>query len=429
MGSSDLGTITAHDKPRIIPRLEHGVAPSAISGNALQVMRRLKSGGYQAYLVGGGIRDLLLGIAPKDFDVVTDAHPEQIKALFRNCRLIGRRFRLAHVRLGRELVEVSTFRARHQPNNANQHIRQGRIIYDNVYGTLEEDVWRRDFTVNALYYDISDASIIDYAGGVEDLRDRQMKLIGQAEQRYREDPARMLRAVRLSSKLGFSLHPKSRQPLHRLAPLLKEIPRARLFEECIKSFTSGHSEQIYHAWRECRLFPILFPQTEALLRQSDESVHRLLLESFKNTDERIAKDEPVSPGFLLASLLWTPVQERARENQEHGMPRREAMDAAMDAALSLQLKHTSIPRRYTDMTRGIWDLQAPLTTEARVRRPGELLERRYFRAAYDFLLLRARTDASLETFAARWTEAQEGAAPRQTRRNGRYRRRRRQRPS
>ena len=233
-------------KPRIIPREEHNVSRQQISDNALKVLYRLKNAGYKSYLVGGGVRDLLLGREPKDFDVVTDARPEQIRELFRNCRLIGRRFRLAHVRFGSEIIEVSTFRAPHHVSDEGDgHIEEGRIVRDNVYGDIDDDVWRRDFTVNALFYNIEDFSIVDYVGGVNDLEQGQLRLIGDPAQRYIEDPVRMLRAVRFAAKLGLRIHADSEAPIKKYAGMLAEIPPARLFEEVLKLFMSGSALQTF----------------------------------------------------------------------------------------------------------------------------------------------------------------------------------------
>ncbi|MGB5591837.1 MAG: polynucleotide adenylyltransferase PcnB, partial [Gammaproteobacteria bacterium] len=248
----------------MVPRPDHNVSRSQISKNALRVLYRLKDAGYKAFLVGGGVRDLLLGREPKDFDIVTDALPDQVRSLFRNSRLIGRRFRLAHVHFGREIIEVATFRAA-QDADVEDLDRQtdsgGRILRDNVYGDIDEDVWRRDFTCNALYYNIADFSIWDYAGGVQDIEAGTMRLLGEPEARYREDPVRMLRAVRFAAKLGFRIDPASEAPLLELGELLAEVPAARLFDESIKLFLSGHAVQSYELLRRYNLFQHLFPAT------------------------------------------------------------------------------------------------------------------------------------------------------------------------
>lgn len=394
-------------KPLIVPRTEHGVSRSNISENALKVLYRLKNAGYQAYLVGGGVRDILLGLKPKDFDVATDAHPEQVRELFRNCRLIGRRFRLAHVHFGREIIEVSTFRASHTDAiDGEGHEEDGRIIRDNVYGKLDDDVWRRDFTVNALYYNIEDYSIVDYVGGLEDIKNRQLRLIGIPEDRYQEDPVRMLRAIRFAIKLGFSIHPVSEQPIRKLAPLLEEIPEARLFEEFLKLFMSGQSEKTYHQLREYGLFAMLFPQTEEYLNRGDEFIHKLLSSAFRNTDTRLAEDKPVTPAFLLAALLWVPVRDLANDHEANGLSEMDAIHLASDAIISHQISNTSMPRRFTHMARDMWSLQVRLKN-IRGKRPLKLLAHQRFRAAYDFLLLRAEAGEDVQELASWWTPFQE----------------------
>lgn len=394
-------------KPQIIPRSEHGVSRSDISENALKVLYRLKNAGYHAYLVGGGVRDILLGLKPKDFDVATDAHPEQVRELFRNCRLIGRRFRLAHVHFGREIIEVSTFRASHNDAvDGEGHEEDGRIIRDNVYGTLDDDVWRRDFTVNALYYNIEDYSIVDYVGGLEDIKNRQLRLIGIPEDRYREDPVRMLRAIRFAIKLGFSIHPVSEQPIRKLAPLLEEIPEARLFEEFLKLFMSGQSEETYQQLRKYGLFAVLFPQTEKFLNRGDEFIHKLLISAFRNTDTRLAEDKPVTPAFLLAALLWVPVRDLANDHEGNGLSEMDAIHLASDAVISHQISSTSMPRRFTHMARDMWALQVRLKN-IRGKRPLKLLAHQRFRAAYDFLLLRAEAGEDVQELASWWTAFQE----------------------
>lgn len=394
-------------KPQIIPRTEHGVSRSEISENALTVLYRLKNAGYHAYLVGGGVRDILLGLKPKDFDVATDAHPEQVRELFRNCRLIGRRFRLAHVHFGREIIEVSTFRASHNDAvDGEGHEEDGRIIRDNVYGTLDDDVWRRDFTVNALYYNIEDYSIVDYVGGLEDIKNRQLRLIGIPEDRYREDPVRMLRAIRFAIKLDFSIHPVSEQPIRKLAPLLEEIPEARLFEEFLKLFMSGQSEKAYRQLREYGLFAKLFPQTEECLNRGDEFIHKLLISAFRNTDTRLAEDKPVTPAFLLAALLWVPVRDLANDHEGNGLSEMDAIHLASDAVISHQITSTSMPRRLTHMARDMWALQVRLKN-IRGKRPLKLLAHQRFRAAYDFLLLRAEAGENVQELASWWTAFQE----------------------
>jgi len=392
-----------HPRPQVVPRSDHNISRNHISENALKVLYRLKNGGYNAYLVGGSVRDLLLGREPKDFDVATDARPEQIRELFRNSRLIGRRFLLAHVRYGDEIIEVSTFRAQHSAlEDAGQMI-DGRIIRDNVYGTIDDDAWRRDFTVNALYYSIEDFSVIDYVGGLGDIKAGRIRLIGSPTQRYTEDPVRMLRAVRFAVKLGFRIDPESEKPIFELNRLLEDIPPARLFEECIKLFTGGKALESFEQLRHYNLFRILFPQAdEALQQQEGGFPHTLLIHALRNTDSRIAEDKPVSPGFLIAALLWTPMMTLARGYMEGGQSEMEAYALASDVVISKQVSRTAMPRRFTQMARDIWQLQVRLT-RTKGSRPHRLLQHPKFRAGYDFLLLRTEAGENEQVLADWWT--------------------------
>lgn len=393
-------------EPRIIPRSGHNISRADISENALKVLYRLKNAGYKAYLVGGGVRDLLLNLKPKDFDVVTDARPEQIRELFRNCRLIGRRFRLAHVRYGDEIIEVSTFRAAHHVADAEGEGRseEGRIIRDNVYGDIDDDVWRRDFTVNALFYNIEDFSIVDYVGGLNDIKQRELRLIGPPEQRYREDPVRMLRAVRFAAKLGFKLHPQTAQPISELDYLLGDIPPARLFEEFMKLFMKGQAEETYRQLRQYGLFEHLFPETSARLDHDQSgNVDRLLSSVFRNTDSRIAEDKPVTPAFLIAALLWPSLVQRVEEYESNGLAEMDAIQLASDAVISKQVSTIAMPRRFTLIAREIWSLQSRMK-HRRGNRPMRLLTHPRFRAAYDFLLLRQESGEEVRELLDWWTE-------------------------
>ena len=275
------------------------------------MLYKLQKEGYSAYLVGGCVRDLLLGREPKDFDVVTNADPEEIKKVFRNCRLIGRRFRLAHVHFGREVIEVATFRGAAESKNDEKQVlnNEGRLLRDNVYGTIEEDVWRRDFTVNALYYNIKDFSVVDYVHGMEDHKAAELKLIGDPETRFREDPVRMLRAVRFAVKLGFNIDMKCQQAMHEVADLLSSIPSARLYDETLKLFLSGYGLQTFEMLRHYGLFKVLFPVTELSLAEEDAGFPRqLLIKALENSDNRIADGKTVTAYFLFAAFLWEPVQ-------------------------------------------------------------------------------------------------------------------------
>jgi poly(A) polymerase len=408
---SNPGSIQITGEPDIITRSRHPISRASISPNALKVLYRLRDAGYQAHLVGGGVRDLLLGREPKDFDVATDAHPEDVRRLFRNCRLIGRRFRLAHVLFGREVIEVATFRALQEETDSDvggRHVdAEGRIVRDNVYGLIEEDAFRRDFTVNALYYNIADFSVIDYAGGMGDLNAGMLRLIGDPDTRYREDPVRMLRAVRFATKLGFRLHPDTERPIQELAFLLGDIPAARLFDEMLKLFMGGHALANFEALRHYHLFEQLFPLTEqALARESEHFPLTLISHGMENTDTRIAEDKPVTPAFLFAVFLWQPVRERAARLGAQGQHPAEALQHAGSQVIAEQARVMAMPRRFSLPMREIWMLQLRLDRKGG-RRSIRVLGHPRFRAAYDFLLLRARAGEVQQEVAQWWTDFQE----------------------
>ncbi|MGM0984819.1 MAG: polynucleotide adenylyltransferase PcnB [Pseudomonadota bacterium] len=375
--------------PRIIPRQEHPVSRQHFSDAALKVLYRLHNAGFQAFLVGGCIRDALLGHMPKDFDVATDATPNQVKDLFRNSRIIGRRFRIVHVRFGREIIEVTTFRGKPNDDHAD-HISQqsndGLLLRDNVWGNIEEDAIRRDFTVNALYYNIADFSIHDFADGVRDIEARTLRLIGDPTTRYREDPVRMLRAVRFAAKLDFHLDPATEAPIHDAAPLLLQIPPARLFDEILKLFMAGQGVATFHLLRDYGLFAMLFPEADEAMEEQPWA-ERLVELALESTDRRIAEDRPVTPAFLFAALLWAPVQQRQAILESDGMQPIPALQAASQQVVSRQLQHISIPKRFSLPMRDIWDLQQRLPLR-RGKRVFQTREHPRFRAAYDFLLLR-----------------------------------------
>jgi poly(A) polymerase len=398
--------------PTVIPRSAHGLSRANISENALKVLYRLRNAGYQSYLVGGGVRDLLLGREPKDFDVVTDARPEQIKQCFRNCRLIGRRFRLAHVHFGSEIVEVATFRARGATfgEDAGEEARrevEGRIIRDNVYGTLEEDAWRRDFTVNSLYYNIRDFSVVDFTGGMADLRAGVIRTVADPQASYREDPVRMLRAVRFAAKLGFRLHPEAEAAIRPLAHLLDDIPPARLYEEVLKLFHGGCAVQTFELLRHYDLFRALFPETDACLAVEVEGFPSMLVtQGLASTDARIAEGKPVTPAFLFAALLWEPLRRSARSYAEQGFSMPQALEQAAVEVVSRETRHVAIPRRIFAVTHDVWRLQGRLA-RSRGRQALALLAHPRFRAAYDFLLLRAQAGEDVREVAEWWTRFQE----------------------
>lgn len=398
------GDADARPTPQIIPRSEHGISRSNISEAAVKVLYRLHNAGYEAYLVGGGVRDLLLGREPKDFDVTTNATPEEVRNLFRNCILIGRRFRLAHIRFGREIIEVATFRASHDSGGEGEGVvKDGIILRDNVYGTLEEDAWRRDFTVNALYYNIADFSVIDHTGGLADLAAGRLRMIGDPMQRYREDPVRMLRAIRFAAKLGFLVDGDSEAAIHKLSKLLEEVPSARLFDESIKLFLSGHAVATYDLLRHYRLFGQLFPQTEHWLHYSDQGFPRTFLaRALENTDLRLQQGKTVNPAFLLAALLWEPVRQEALRLRGKGEAALPAMQQAAERVLAKQNARIAYPKRLTLQSREIWEMQERLTNTGG-RRAFRFIEHPRFRAAYDFLLLRVEGGEELARLADWWT--------------------------
>jgi poly(A) polymerase len=405
------------------------------------VLYRLKAAGFQAHLVGGGVRDLLLGREPKDFDVATDARPEQVREVFRNCRLIGRRFRLAHVHFGGEIIEVATFRAGQESQETeslrtdNHQTDEGLLLRDNVYGNIEQDALRRDFSVNALYYNIADFSIIDYAGGVDDLNQGVLRLLGDPETRYREDPVRMLRAVRFAAKLGFRMAPGTEEPIAGLASLLADIPPARLYEELLKLFLGGTAVGSFEKLRHYDLFAHLFPQTDASLTLLEHQFPlTLVLKGLENTDNRIREDKPVTPAFLFAVLLWEPVRQRAEQLQAEGDAPSQAVQRAAGEVVTRQVERVALPRRFSTPMQEIWALQSRFAN-TRGKRPQRLLTHPRFRAAYDFLLLRASAGEADPELAAWWTAFQDGhaeaprpteagTAKRRSRRGGRRRRRR-----
>lgn len=373
------------------------------------MLYRLKDAGYQAFLVGGSVRDLLLGRHPKDFDVATDAHPEDVRALFGNSRLIGRRFRLAHVRYGPEIIEVATFRGlgSEDTDTAERQVSMetGRLIRDNVYGTIEEDVWRRDFCANALYYNIADFSVWDFTGGFEDIQARQLRLIGDPERRYREDPVRMLRAARFAAKLGFAVHPESAAPMPRLAHLIDGVPPARLFDEFLKLFQSGHALASYRELRRFGLFEHLFPATAQWLGPGDDARGRFLESALADTDARIVEERPVTPMFLFGVLLWGPVAARAVELTGDGLPDVQALAIAAEELTRAQTARIALPRRFSVPMREMLTLQSRFD-KTRGARALAFLESKRFRAAYDLLMLRAAVGNADGRLAHWWTTLQ-----------------------
>jgi poly(A) polymerase len=502
--------VTPTSTPRIITRSEHIISRAHISSNALRVLYRLRDAGFMAFLVGGCVRDLLIGIEPKDFDVATDALPEQVRKLFRNCRLVGRRFRLAHVFFGRDIIEVATFRAasapapgedplpdadadaaegedrdpeqegldaagseiasledgeasldsseldddegddedddddlgddaghppqsplparrssRYQerpaspngdesaadldvdPNAERMFDETGRILRDNVYGTIDADVWRRDLTANALYYNIADFSIWDYVGGFEDVAARKLKLIGDPETRFREDPVRMLRAARFEAKLSFEIDPATAEPIERLKGLLAAVPPARLFDETLKLFLTGHGRRSFEVLRHRGLLAALLPSVDDYFRKHPGSlVEQLVMRGLENTDSRVMADKPVTPTFLFALLLYGPIAsiiESTPPERWHELGT--ILDACDRAARQVQ-SHISLPKRFSLGMREMFALQ-PRLEHPRGRRALRVIEHPRFRAAYDLLLLRAEYGLASAEIAQWWTRIQE----------------------
>lgn len=412
--------------PTIIPASDHQIDSSRISRKALQVVERLREAGFQAYIVGGAVRDLLLGARPKDFDVATDATPEEVDALFKNGRLIGRRFKLVHVRFGREIIEVATFRGSASPANTGAEVDDdaeetnepeadsenpstdavtdddsGRILRDNVYGTMEEDALRRDFTINALYYCPADDVVYDYANGIQDMDEGYVRFIGDPVTRYREDPVRMLRAVRFAVKLHFDIHPDSEQPLHDLNQTLADIPAARMFEEVLKLFHSGKGLDCYDELRHFGLYDYLFPRVKnRLSAKTSEFPESLIRLALSNTDQRLSQRKKVTPAFVFAIMLWDLVCESMRQKIGEGTPQYQAMRMAGREVLDQQAAYISIPKRFRATIQEIWELQLRLEQRQR-RQLDSVFQHARFRAAYDFLHLRAEVgDAPRE--AAEW---------------------------
>lgn len=392
----------------VISRDEHDLDNKLISSNALHVINALQKAGYSAFLVGGGIRDIFLGDQPKDFDIATNATPEQVKRLFRNAMIIGRRFRIVHVRFGREIIEVTTFRAHHEQSQNRREAEQshtGMLLRDNVYGDIESDAIRRDFTVNALYYDPASGNLYDYTHGLRDLHARELNIIGDPGDRYREDPVRMLRAMRFSAKLGFAIGKTTGDPIQRMAHLLRDVSSARLFDEVLKLLMNGSATATVTLLREYDLFAQLFPLTEEFIKR-DEFAEKLVMQAMVNTDKRIRQGKRVTPAFIYAVFLWPALQAAiAQLKKEQRLSTQEAMQRAAQGVIGQQLAATSIPKRFLIPMREIWTLQLRL-----LKRDGQrafvLLEHPRFRAAYDFLLLREDAGENLDNLGNWWTKFQ-----------------------
>lgn len=376
-----------------------------ISISAIKVVAKLVEHGYEAYLVGGCVRDLLLGNSPKDFDVATDARPEEVREIFNNSRIVGRRFRIVLARFGRETVEITTFRGPHEEQYEENHTDSGRTVSDNIYGSFEEDIHRRDFTINAIYYQPQTCELIDTVAGGADLASRIIRTLGEPEARFREDPVRMLRAMRFQAKLGFNLDEEAGEVIQELGYLIQDVPPARLFEEVLKLFLAGFAERAYECLLQYDLYGWLFPDSKRA-REQNALAGELIRLALANTDSRIAGEQRVTPAFIYAALLWVPFLEERQRLSDAGMPLTEASDEAAGNVISKQQLFTSIPRRFTGFIRDIWFLQFRLPSRSG-KKPDQLMEHKRFRAAYDFLLLREQAGEETNQLGAWWTAYQE----------------------
>jgi len=419
------------EKATVIERDNHSISRKQISPNALKVLYRLSSAGFHAYIVGGGVRDLLLGTKPKDFDVATDASPEELRKLFKNARIIGRRFKIVHIRFGREIIEVTTFRANHDPKNQigddisrrqikgldSAHSKAGMILRDNVYGNIDEDAFRRDFTVNALYYTTRNFLLLDFCGGLDDLQNKEIRMIGDPTARYKEDPVRMLRAIRFSAKLGFEIEKNTKKPIDDLSYLLDSISSARLFDETLKLMTGGFAQRTFELLSQYQLGSYLFAPTIDAIEQGDSVSAKLVDLALSNTDSRIAAEKSVTPAFLFSALLWPVLKLKLAQSKNLDLAPQQAFEQAAQSALMEQLDYTAIPKRFTVACREIWDLQGRLQ-----RRNKRSIESAFkhprFRAAYDFLLLREQAGEELDGLGQWWTDFQNGDQKKKTELSG-----------
>ena len=414
-------SLTGLDQARIIERDEHPISRKQITPNALKVLYRFKEAGFHAFLVGGGVRDLMLGNKPKDFDIATNATPEEIKRLFKNARIKGRRFKIVHIRFGREVIEVTTFRAHHDPQNEiaddasrrqirgldSAHSSSGMILRDNVYGDIDQDALQRDFTVNALYYTVDHFRVLDFSTGMEDLDKKEIRIIGDPATRYREDPVRMLRAIRFSAKLGFSIEESTQRPFDQLGHLLNSVSRARLFDETLKLLAGGHAAVTFEKLRNFHLGPYLFAPTLEAMKQVELPWGKLIDLALENTDKRLTMGKSVTPAFLFAAILWPVLKLHLTQPVSPGMNRHQHFIQAANQTFLEQLNYTAIPRRVTSVSREIWELQYRL--ERKNKRSIEAaFSHPRFRAAYDFLLLREQAGENLGALGQWWTDFQTG---------------------
>lgn len=395
-----------HTKPVTLTAKEHGINPQLVSSNAIRVTHTLQQAGFKAFLVGGAVRDLLLGVKPKDFDIATNATPEQVKKLFRRAFIIGRRFQIVHVMFGQDLLEVTTFRgASAEEAPKDEH---GRVLRDNTFGEQHEDALRRDFTINAMYYDPATQTVLDYHGGMADIRNKTLRIIGAPEARFREDPVRLLRVVRFAAKLNFTIDPTTRAPLTLMAPLINNVPTARVFDEMLKLLLSGSALACLQQLRKEGLHYGLLPLLDVVLEQPlGEKFVRLALTS---TDERVRQGKPVSPGFLFAALLWHQALEKWKAYQAAGEYPIPALHLAADDVLDRQTDKLALQRKIAADMRDIWAMQPRF--ERRVgKTPYKLLEHPRMRAGYDFLLLRCASGEIDSELGEWWTAFMEGDGP------------------
>jgi poly(A) polymerase len=382
--------------PERLPREKHGIDRRHVSRHAVKVCEVLQQAGFEAYIVGGAVRDLIVGLEPKDFDVATNATPAQIRPLFRRARIIGRRFQLVHVVFGQEIIETSTFRA--PASNGHETDEHGRILRDNQFGTNEEDAVRRDFTLNALYYDPVREEVIDYHRGVPDLKKRVVRMIGDPKTRYREDPVRMLRAVRFAAKLNATIDPATLAPIKPMAHLISNVPSSRLFDEVIKLLTCGHAMDCLTQLKALDLHQHLLPFIDTLFNTPDH--FRFLELALDRTDARIRTGKSISPGFLFATLLWKLVKDQWDTNHKDGLPRAQALVEAADTVIDNQAANLAIQRRFQADMREIWFMQ-PRFERATPRTIWRLLEHPRLRASVDFLQLRAEAH-EVDSVDAQW---------------------------
>ena len=393
--------VASHHEPAIIPVSRHGITRDRISSGSRRVCEGLQQQGHKAYVVGGAVRDLLIGAEPKDFDIATDATPDEIRHAFRRSRAIGRRFQIVHVMMGQETIEVTTFRGMLDANTKTDE--HGRVLHDNVFGSQADDAARRDFTANALYYDPATEAIIDYHHGVADLKQKTLRMIGEPRARYREDPVRMLRAVRLAAKLGLIIDPAASKPIREMAELLENVPPARLFDEMLKLLTSGHAVNCITRLRDEGLHHGLLPLLDVILEQP--LGEKFVMLALANTDDRVRAGKGISPGFLFATLLWHEVLAHWEKLKAAGETKIPALYQAMDTVLDVQGEKLAITRRIAGDIKDIWSLQPRFESRAG-KRPYGLLEHPRFRAGYDFLLLRAESGEIEAELGDWWTRFQ-----------------------